>query len=277
MRQTMLGAIATPLMALAMSLTAFADESALVERYMTALKLDEVFDILRDEGVTSAEEIAREDEAITASPAWSSRVDRIYAIDKMEAIFRQGLSTTESFDLSEEALAFFESELGQRIVDIEISARKALSDEDVEDQARDMARALSEEDPRRKKLYDRFIEVNNLVESNLMGALNSNLAFYQGLGTSPLFGNLDEQSMLSRVYGEAEEIRADMVDWTMNFSVLAYGLLTEEEMETYLESAETPAGQILNRALFAGFDQVFELHSFELGRAMAEFMVGDDT
>jgi hypothetical protein len=63
----------------------------------------------------------------------------------------------------------------------------------------------------------------------------------------------------------------------MNFSVLAYGLLSEEEMQSYIDASDTRAGQILNTALFAGFDKVFELHSFELGRALAEFMVGDDT
>lgn len=277
MRQTVLSLMAAPAILLVSTFGALANDAPLVERYLSALKLGEVFDILRDEGLTSAEEIANEDEAITASPAWSRRMERIYATDKMEAIFRQGLSNTKSFELSEEAVAFFESELGQRIVDIEISARRALSDEDVEDRAREMAVALGEEDPDRKALYDQFIAVNDLVESNLMGALNSNLSFYQGLGTNPLFGNMDEASMLDRVYGQADEIREDMEDWTMNFSVLAYGLLSHEEMEAYLDASATPAGQILNRALFGGFDKVFELHSFELGRAMAEFMVSDET
>ena len=83
--------------------------------------------------------------------------------------------------------------------------------------------------------------------------------------------------MLRQVYQQEPEIRADMEDWTMNFSVLAYGLLSTEEMQSYLDMSRTSEGQTLNAALFAGFDRVFEMHSFELGRAMSEFMAGDDT
>ncbi len=256
---------------------AFADQTALVERYYSALKMQEVFEILRNEGIEAAEKMADEDEAITRSPAWSSRIARIYATDKMDAIFRQGLRTTGRLEGSEDALAFFESALGQRIVEIELEARRALSGEAMEEAARAEAASLREQDPDRYAMYEQFIAVNNLVESNLMGALNSNLAFYQGLGTNPTFGVIDEETILNQVYEQAPEIREDMEDWTMNFSVLAYGLLSEEEMQSYIDASDTRAGQILNTALFAGFDKVFELHSFELGRALAEFMVGDDT
>ncbi len=256
---------------------AFADTDGLIDRYMSALKMQDVFEILQDEGVTSAEEIAETDTAITPSPAWSSRVARLYATDKMDAIFRKALRDAGNLDVSAPALAFFETELGARIIDIEIEARRALADDEVEDAVRERAEALKASDPDRYALYQQFIDVNDLIESNLMGALNSNLAFYRGLGSSPGFGELDEQSILSRVYEGAEDIRENMIDWTMNFSVLAYSVLTEEEMQSYIDLSQSPAGEVLNSALFAGFDNVFELHSFELGRAMGEFMQGDDT
>lgn len=256
---------------------AWADQDDLVARYFSALKMDDVFTILQEEGIAAAEKMAQEDEAVTQSPAWTSRVARIYATDKMDAIFRQRLSTTDNLDASEAAIEFFESALGQRIVDIELEARRALTTDAMEEAAKAEATSLKEQDPDRYAMYEDFIAANNLVESNLMGALNSNLAFYQGLGTNPLFGAIDEETVLGQVYDQAPEIRADMEEWTMNFSVLAYSLLTEEEMQLYIDTSETKAGQILNTALFAGFDKVFELHSFELGRALAEFMVGDET
>lgn len=254
-----------------------ATANAMVDRYFAAFKMEDVFEILRDEGISSALEIAEEEEGISASPAWTSRVEAIYAIDKMDATFRHGLAGAANLDVSEEALAFFEAELGRRIVNIEIDARRALGQDGVEDEMRERAKALEEEDPDRLKLYDQFIDVNALVDSNVMGALNSNLAFYQGLGTNPLFGAMDESSMLSQVYDQEPEIREDMEDWTMNFSVLAYSLLTEKELRDYIAISGTRSGQVLNTALFAGFDKVFAFQSFELGRAMAEFMVGDDT
>lgn len=255
----------------------FANPGALIDRYYEALKMEEVFKILQDEGVQGAIEIAQEDEAITMSPAWTSRARQIYSIEKMDAAFRMGLSAATDLEGSEDAIAFFESDLGQRIVDIELAARTALADDATEAAAAENVVALRETDPDRIALYEQFIEANNLVDSNVMGALNANLAFYRGLGTNELFGALDESSMLNQVYTQEPEIRDEMEDWTMNFSALAYSLLSMDEMKDYVAISEEPSGQQLNTALFAGFDQVFEMHSFELGRAMAEFMAGDDT
>ncbi len=256
---------------------AAADTDALIDRYYKALNMNEVFEILHDEGVASAIEMAQEDEGISLSPAWTSRVESIYAIDKMDAAFRSGLTQSRSIEASEKAIAFFEGDLGSRIVDIELSARRALDDDAIEDAAREKAETMREEDPDRLALYNQFIAVNDLIDSNVTGALNANLAFYQGFGSNPLFGGMDERSMLAQVYGQETEIREGMEDWTMNFSVLAYSILTDEEVEQYIEVSDTQAGRLLNTALFAGFDKVFQLQSFELGRAMAEFMVGDDT
>lgn len=256
---------------------ATADPGSLVARYYAALKMEDVFDILRDEGIESALKTAEEDESITASPAWTSRVNNIYTIEKMDAAFRHGIEGGTALEASEEALLFFESALGRRIVDIELDARRALGDDDVEAAMREKVLALAEENPNRLKMYEAFISVNNLVDSNVMGALNSNLAFYRGLGTNPLFGTMDESTMLAQVYEQEADIREDMEDWTMNFSALAYALLTDDELADYIAISDSRAGQIMNTALFAGFDKVFEMHSFELGRAMAEFMEGDDT
>ncbi|MEM9585324.1 MAG: hypothetical protein AAGA08_19630 [Pseudomonadota bacterium] len=254
-----------------------AESGAMVKRYYDALKMNDVFEILRDEGIQAGLDIAADEEGISASPAWTARVRSIYAVDKMDAAFRHALTASADLAASEDALAFFESTFGQRVVQIELDARRALSDEAVEDAAREQATSMQEEDPARLRLYSAFIEANDLIDSNVMGALNSNLAFYQGLGTNPLFGGMDERSMLAQVYEQEPDIREEMEEWSLNFSVLAYGVLSEDEMQTYIDVSETKAGQVLNAALFAGFDSVFELQSFELGRAMAEFMVGDDT
>ncbi|MEM6407019.1 MAG: DUF2059 domain-containing protein [Pseudomonadota bacterium] len=259
-----------------MAVPAFADD-ALVQRYVDSLKLEEMFEILREEGLETAEEIARDDQAITPSAAWSARMSRIYDVERMEQIFSSALSETRNVEASEEALAFFESELGKRIVEVELYARRSLVDETVEDAVREQALALRESNPDRIEAYQDFIDINGFVENNLAGALNSNLAFFRGLASNPEFRAMDESTMFEQVYQQAEEIREDMVDWTMNFSVLAYSVLNLEEMQAYIDSAASASGQTLNTALFAGFDEVFEYHSYELGRAMAEFMAGDET
>ena len=254
------------------------DNEALIDRYFEALAMGEVFEILKDEGVAAGIEIAEEDDAITVSPAWTARMNSIYGIERMEAVFREAMLDSKDLQASEAAVDFFESELGQNIVRIELDARKALNNDELEKVVRGRVEAMREDDPDRIALYDDFITANQLVESNVMGALNSNLAFYRGMATSENYAEaMTESFMISTVWGQEPEIRQEMEDWTINFSVLAYGSLSAEDMQAYIDISNTEAGKKLNTALFAGFDAVFELQSFELGRAMAEFMIGEDT
>lgn len=263
----------------ASSVAAFASENeTLVERYFEALAMQEVFEILKDEGVEAGIEMADNDEAITVSPAWTARLASIYSARKMEDAFRAAMLDSSDLQASTEAVEFFESELGQNIVRIELDARTALNNESLEEVVRGRVIKMRDEDPARIGLYDDFIEANELIESNVMGALNSNLAFYRGMATNDSYSDtLTENFMISTVWGQEPEIRQEMEDWTINFSVLAYGSLSEDEMQAYVDLSNTQAGQKLNAALFAGFDAIFEMQSFELGRAMAEFMIGEDT
>lgn len=263
----------------AVALTAAAPVAAedLIERYYSALQIDRVLEILRDEGMTGGEDMTI-DGQISASPAWTAQLSRIYNVDAMDAAFRAGLGSVRDLEVSEPAIAFFESELGARIVQVEIDARISLADEALEQELLAHVEDLRAEDPNRVGLYEAFIDSNGLVDSNVSGALNSNLAFYQGLATNPDYGRgMTEEFMLNSVWAQEPEIRADMENWTMSFSALAYGVLSDEELEDYIALSESEAGQKLNTALFSAFDQLFEVQSYALGRAVADFSQGDDT
>lgn len=249
----------------------------LIDRYYSALKIETVMQILRDEGMAAGQSMT-EDGQISASPAWTAQLNRIYDIETMDAVFRSGLDDVRDLKRSEPAIAFFETELGARIVDVEIDARISLADESLEAELLSHVEALRDEDPERVELYEAFIESNGLVDSNVSGALNSNLAFYQGLATNPDFGaGMTEEFMLNSVWAQEPEIREDMENWTISFAALAYGLLSNEDLEAYIALSRSEAGQKLNSALFRAFDQVFEIHSYALGRAVADFSQGDDT
>lgn len=254
-----------------------ASASSLIDRYYAALHMDEVFEILRSEGVEAGQGMT-EDGQIGASPAWTARLGQIYAIDKMDALFRHALENNTAFEGSEEAIAFFETDLGSKIARLELDARVALAVEGMEDQIRERVSEMRGEDPDRIAMYQTFIDVNDLVESNVSGALNANLSFYQGMASNPAFGDgMTEDFMLTTVWAQEGEIREDMKDWTMNFSTLAYSVLSNEDVQQYIDISTVPSGQKLNAVLFAGFDKVFEVQSYELGRATAEFSAGDDT
>ncbi|PTX56028.1 uncharacterized protein DUF2059 [Litoreibacter ponti] len=254
-----------------------AQSGSLIDRYFAAFDMDQVLELLKEEGIKAGEGLT-EDDGVILSPAWTARLRRIYDEDKAAELFRDAMEDIANIEASEPAIAFFESDLGQRIVQIELDARRALNAEGGEELAAAKVRDVRDNDPALYLMYQKFIEVNDLIESNVMGALNSNLAFYQGMATNEQYEEgLTDSFMLSTVWEQEPEIREEMEEWTINFSVMAYGALSKSEIQAYIDISDTDAGKKLNTALFAGFDAMFEAQSYELGRATAEFMLGEDT
>lgn len=270
--------LTTSFTALMISASALSAQSAtIIERYFTALDMDTVFEVLREEGVDAGQDMSGSD-GDSPSPAWTARLEKIYDAEKAKRAFIKGMKTIDGIEASEAALAFFETDLGTRIVQIEINARKVLHADGGEEAAAANVAKIRKEYPALYLMYKDFINVNELVESNVAGALNSNLAFYRGMATSESYAEgLSESFILNTVWEQEPEIRKEMEDWTINFSSVAYSALTKSELQRYIDISKTPAGQRLNTVLFAGFDQMFEEQSYELGRATAEFMVGEDT
>ena len=173
--------------------------------------------------------------------------------------------------------AFFGSAQGQRILQLEIEARRALLDQSVEDAAKVGWEDLQADGKARADQLRRFAQVNDLIESNVMGALNANLAFYRGLATSSSFGKeMPEDQMLSDVWEQEPSIRQETEDWLYPFLSLAYQPLPDADLDAYTAFSETPAGKRMNAALFAAFDAVFTKISYDLGVAAAIQMQGDD-
>ena len=172
---------------------------------------------------------------------------------------------------------FFEGETGRKIVGLEVSARQALLDEAVEAAGKERLEELTADGDPLLDLVTEYVEVNDLLEYNVVGAMNSNYAFYIGLQDGGAFdATLTEEQILTDVWSQEEVIRADTEDWLYGFLVMAYQPLTEAELTEYIALSETPEGQALNRALFVAFDELFVEISRALGRSAATFVVGED-
>lgn len=242
-----------------------------------AMGLPRILEIMRDEGLSYGESIEEDLFPGRGGAGWTAAVGRIYATDRMEdemrADFEAGLTDTDLDPL----IAFFDSERGQRIVEVEISARRAIMDEDIEDAAREAGAALETEDPERFGLLMEFVEANDLVEQNVAGAMNSNYAFYMGLMDGDAFGGtLTEPEVLRDVWEQEPEIRADTEAWVLGYLGLAYGPLPPEDLEAYIALSESREGRALNNAMFSAFGAMFERISRELGFAAAGFIAGQD-
>lgn len=258
---------------------AFPVAAGSVEELTRLLRLDEVMAVMRDEGLKYGGDLEGELFPAAGGARWAAAVDDIYdsgaMLRRFEQVFAPGMAADpQALDAT---LDFFGSERGQRIVELEIAARRALLDEAVEEVAEARVQEMRSTDDPRLDLILRYAEVNDLIEQNVAGALNSNLAFYRGMVEGGAFeGGLTESEMLADVWSREEEVRNDTEEWLLPFLAMAYDPLTDDDLLAYVAFSGTPPGQTLNTALFAGFDALFEALSRDLGRAAAQMMSGQD-
>ncbi|NEX48337.1 DUF2059 domain-containing protein [Pseudotabrizicola algicola] len=254
-------------------------DAARVAALAQTLKMDAIFAVMREEGLEYGQTLADEMFPGNGGAQWQATVSKIYDAETMRSRFSAAL--TEALATSEPELAamegFFGSAQGQAILQLEIEARRAMLDDDIEDAAKLAWQDMQASGGDRVDRLMRFASVNDLVESNVMGAMNANLAFYRGLSESGAFPQaMTEDQMLADVWAQEPDVRTETTDWLFPFLMLAYQPLSEQDLDAYIGFSETPAGQKLNAALFSAYDAVFSQISYDLGRAAAAQMMGED-
>ncbi|WP_128513596.1 DUF2059 domain-containing protein [Tabrizicola thermarum] len=270
-------AIATPLAAETVADRATTEVAA--DKLGEVLQLDALFAVLRDEGLAHGTTLEADMFPSGGGAAWKDAVSAIYDTGRLRAGFDAAL--TEQLGADPETVdaivAFFGSDLGRKIVGLEIEARRAFLDTAAEEAARVAADdAAAARDPKVAQIR-RMIEAADLLEMNVAGSMSGNLAFMTGIAGTGAYGpDMPEDQILSDIWGQEDQIRADTSTWLYAYLGLAYAPLSKDEMEAYIAFWESPAGQRLNAALFTAFDRVFRQVSHDLGRAAGQAMQGRD-
>ncbi|MEM1064510.1 MAG: hypothetical protein AAGJ74_03330 [Pseudomonadota bacterium] len=270
--------------AIALALTAaFAAPPAAAElspdqqRLFEALGLPATIEIMREEGVEYGAQLESTMFPGRGGSSWIAIVEQIYDTGAMTATVADEFGTALSGTDITPLLDFFASERGQEIISFEITARQAFTDPDIETAANERMRQMRVDDDPRLTLLDQFIDTNDLIGSNLMGAMNANWAFYQGLAEG---GGVDDavtdEQMLLNIWEQEDEVRAETELWVYSYLALAYQPLADEDLEAYIALSQSEEGQALNRALFSAFDAMYNTIHRGLGLAASRFMVGED-
>lgn len=257
------------------ALPALADDR--MDRLFDALQVDDVMQVMAEEGDAYAAVIASDLFPEGGGAQWERDVARIYDVARMRALMENGFGAGLSDATYDRVLQFYESDLGRRVTELELSARRALLDKEVEAAAIEAYEAMVQAENPVLDPLRRYVEANDLVDENVVGGLNSNVAFYRGLvdgGAFP-FEMTDEQ-ILADVWGQEAEIREETIEWIYSYLAMAYHPLSEDEMRAYIELSVSKEGQAFNAALFAAFDVMFNDISYQLGRAAGQIMSGQD-
>ena len=259
------------------ALPAFAGPYDRVQPVYDILGMPELMEIMREEGASYGDELEADMFPGRGNVKWREVVSTIYDTDRMEEDILKGLDQNLDDSAVEGILEFYDTELGSRIISLEVAARRALLDDAIEESAGEAWRSIQEEGGPRWTLLEEFVEVNDLIESNVAGALTSNLAFFQGMVDGHAFDFvLTQDEMLAEVWNQEPEIRDSTIDWVYSFAALSYQPLSEDELEAYVDFARSPEGKAMNSALFTSFNAMFAEISGDLGLGAAHFMAGED-
>lgn len=246
---------------------------------LDAIGMDQSIDIMVQAGLRDGRGLEDDLFPGRGGAAWGQIVDRLYDRDSVQAAFYRGFPEDRlTGDSATEIRDFFSSDLGRRIVEGELTAWEAIGEQEVEDAANALYfQYLAEANPR-LELLERFTEVNDFVDFNVMGTLNANFAFLRGMSDGGAYERpVPEDMILTQVWQGEPQIREDTILWLYSFQLMAYADLTDAELEAYITFSQTDAGQLYNSTVFAGYDAVFSEMSYRLGNAAAVFMTGEPT
>lgn len=255
------------------------DEAARIAALGDTMQIGPVLEVMREEGIDYGAKLEGDLFADKGDESWETIVGLIYDAGAMRGRFDAAFATALAGDPAALAgmQAFFGSGVGRRITTLEIDARRVLLDDGVEEAARLAFAKMQDADDPRLAALELFVAANDLIESNVMGALNANLAFYQAMTAAGAFGaEMTEDQMLADVWSQEDAVRTETADWLYPYLALAYKPLSDADLAAYQAFSESPAGQKLNRALFQAFDAIFVAVSRDLGMAAARQMQGED-
>ncbi|WP_319547164.1 DUF2059 domain-containing protein [Ruegeria conchae] len=240
------------------------------ERLMQAMHLSDFLEILSEEGLAQGLSI---DESMLGGAGGSyfqAQVAELYDPSSMYERLSQSVGRIMTNAQLEQSSIFFESDLGQSIVSLENSARKALADDTIDQMARTAYFETDREDMF-FRLVDEYVQVNDLIEQNVRGTISADFSFYRGLASGQN-GSLDEASVLDELLSQHEQTKAETTEWMYSFLLLAYRPLNETQLRENIAFSRTDAGRALNAALFKSFDEMLNSISYQLGQAVAQAM-----
>lgn len=231
-----------------------------VDRLIDAMGVPELIVAFTAEGVEAGQSI---DEAFLdgqGGDIWADTVRRLYDPQRMEAELRAAMAEDLDPDAAEQALLFFESDLGARIIDLEIQARQAFLDDTVEETAKAAPTAQAD-------AVTEYLVARDLIERNTDVGVAAQAAFLDGLAEAS--GRLDDAPDMDRLRAQ---ILADTESWLRGYNALVQSAMTEDEIAIYTAFWDTEVGKAVDDALFRAFGQSYTTLSYGLGQAAGRLL-----
>lgn len=280
----LIGLIALPLSAVqadtSTTSTDDAQSHAQFDALWDALKFEAMVDVIVIEG----EDLAREMSTDMPAPAareWDAFVSAIYT----DAHFRDALYHNlydalmrRDADLPS-MVAFYTTDLGERLAQNDLDTRRAFLDDAVFDLAVEAWGAIDPELERVTQI-NAFVEITDTIERNVTAVMNSEIAYWNGMAQS--FAEIDadippfdQTEILREIWSREPDIRAFQSEWIYAFLSTTFAMLSSQDIETFLTFSDSAAGRQLNAAMYEAFNVVYDDMSRVMGAQIGQISAMD--
>lgn len=247
---------------------AYADQTRVAELF-DALNMDEIISIMQDEGKLDAKSTFEMYAERAVDEEVKARIDRIFDTTEMRLVLINQTSENMTDVQIAAATEFLNSDVGMRANTLETTARRAISDDIIEEYALSQFDDASEL-PRYKQFQD-LITTLDLIDQNTYGAMGAQYVFMRQLAGTDALG-LTDDAITELLIASEEELRVGITEWLYGFFNMAYAPLSDADLATYIAFQKSVVGQALNRSLFAGFNELSVRHAQKMGAMVAELL-----
>lgn len=241
-----------------------------LSEFERALRLPELAVTLAEEAARTGAQIDDDMLGGEGGSVFATQIARIHDPARLAGEIAQGLEDTLPEDVAAAVLSFLQSPQGQNIIELELSARRAFLDPEVEA----FARSAAANSPFAAQI-DRLIASGDMIAENRETTELTTAAFYRGLRAGGALDLSDAQIddlAAEQASGGDEDTRG----WLRGFFSLAYSPLDPGDMDVLVAFWETDEGLAFSRALYDVYDAAYADRWFAMGRAAALFMVAED-
>ncbi|MDG1738208.1 MAG: hypothetical protein P8L68_18095 [Paracoccaceae bacterium] len=239
------------------------------EYLLSLVRLDEMIEVVRAEGLSDNQNIPMEFFGSSFGGAWTDTLDEIFDETVLSSQIEEEFLSSFGDAPRDEILEFLESDAWQIAVGYELKGRVAMLDPKVEAAAIETYWQTFEKNNRRMQDLTALIEAGDLINTNVVGAMNSMYEFNLGIVSEGFDLGMSEEDILVQIWSEEDNLRYEISEWIYSFLLLAYDPLDTDLLQAQIAFFETPEGKRFNRALIESFDRVYGGISFNLGAAIA--------
>ncbi|MCP5037933.1 MAG: DUF2059 domain-containing protein [Rhodobacteraceae bacterium] len=207
---------------------------------------------------------------------WVRLAEEVFAPDEMIERTLDMMEAVMPEDLVDHGAAFYASDLGQHLVEIENEAHMT-PDEVKYGAAEDIVTALVEEDSPRLDLYRDMGDAIGGVDQSVRSVIEIQLRYFlAAMAAGSIDFEMSEEDLRGMLEEQAEEIRQNVQVYAVLGSAYAYRDLSDEDLVLYVEALENPKMQAVYEVLNAIQFEVMAERYERLAAALADLAPQQD-